>query len=406
MHGEDSYVLDNNAVGMFEYESHLDGLTYEGSLVYTDNVGKLDSLISGGRAACVVYIQESTSEDGTDAEKSNVMLTFLIDSVKILSRKQQMIQYGINLVSMNTEKCLKNIKYSNYASEAEPCVGIFKKCIALTEQKIDENSFDGIRSDVEIKYATSLNDNLFSVKKYLFNRMYSYGQREESLKFVLYDYVTNAYRMLDLQCPQKCAVGTRTVFLSHQQSGNEGIQQEEGIDIGSRTEFSAVSQALAFCEKRLHRYDFSSNGFDVYVYQPTALNSMFNASPDSVNSKKSEFLLTEQDGNIVSYGMWWENGFDVYSDLIGYLQNNRAIVLEIAGAALCRPGYIINIEQDMIDDIEFEDSPERMDESLSRYSGFEGAWYVLSVHGYFDVQFRRFRQVLVLARSYMAGTEQ
>ena len=127
-HENAEYPLDNNAVGMFQYASRLDDLTFGGSLVYTDNYGVLDSIFKGGRAVCRVFIyQGETQNEVMDAAKQGVsdkrlQFDFLVDSVEILSRAEQTVRYRLNLVSVAVEKCLRNVRYSNFKDGPEPCL--------------------------------------------------------------------------------------------------------------------------------------------------------------------------------------------------------------------------------------------------------------------------------------------
>ena len=171
---DDVIQLDNNAVGGFEYEASMNGLTYSGSLVYTDNVGKLDQLFKGGQCGCIVYISEADQQDNQEAEKRKVIYGFWVDTVQVLERRQQIIRYRINLVGVNMQKCMANIAYSNYGKQAESCLDIFKTCIVASGQDVDQDSFNAVKSDVSINYITNANDNLFTVTKHLFGKMYSF----------------------------------------------------------------------------------------------------------------------------------------------------------------------------------------------------------------------------------------
>jgi hypothetical protein len=57
-----------------------------------------------------------------------------------------------------------------------------------------------VKSVVSLNYITQLNDNLFTVLKYLFHKLYyNFDKKDDSMKFVVYDWFNNKYRLLDLK---------------------------------------------------------------------------------------------------------------------------------------------------------------------------------------------------------------
>lgn len=124
---------------------------------------------------------------------------FLIQSINILQRADNYIKYKINFVSLNIYNCLSTIDYSCYGHWNTTILDILRDCIQHVRLKVDQASFDMVKSDVRLDYITNGNDNLFSIFRYLMNKMYYYRTKDDSLKFLLWDTFKEQYRMIDLK---------------------------------------------------------------------------------------------------------------------------------------------------------------------------------------------------------------
>ena len=174
----DPITLDNNALGHFEYFLSMNELTYFGSLEYADITGRLDSVFKGGRCVCCVLLRETDRQDGQEDEYRDLCLFFQVDSVSILERGEEMISYRIDLIGSNVEQCMANLQYTNYGGSPVQCFDILKACVAASGQEVVKPTFDLVKSDVSIRYATGVNDNLYSVVSHLLDKMYSYGEKD------------------------------------------------------------------------------------------------------------------------------------------------------------------------------------------------------------------------------------
>lgn len=371
-------------MGQFEYAYSLNQLVYTGSVEYTDNIGVIDSVFRGGRWMCAIYLEEANViDDQPKGESNKLQLMFMVDTISVLERGQQTVRYRINLVSANIEQCMTNIAFSNYGKDPQPCLDILKACIVASGQVADATAFDAVKSAVSINYISNVNSNLFDISRHLFERMYSYEEKEKSLIFINYDFVnTCSYCLFDIARPELTVNGLRTVVISHQQSAAEGTQPDP-VDIGSRMDVSHVDQIKTFREKRLWNYDFESNAFKQSQIDCVRLNNIYSSMPDSVNAQFNQFRLITED-KVMEYGSYWNNSLDVYEQLNSNF-GARSIILETTGLVQCRPGCAVTIVQDKIANVSFEDSPKNAEKDTSRYAGFEGLWYVQRVHGYVNV---------------------
>ena len=156
--------VDNNSVARFECESALGELTFRGSLEYTDNIGAMDAILKGGRWACSVGVKEDECQDGsTDGQSNQVVMVFMVESVKILGRDKQAVTYKVELVSSNVQQCLANVKFSNYGKDPQPCFEIFKACAVANGLDVDPVTFEAVKSNVAINYISGVDDDLFEL---------------------------------------------------------------------------------------------------------------------------------------------------------------------------------------------------------------------------------------------------
>jgi len=95
---------------------------------------------------------------------------------------------------MNWYKLMSNISYSNYDTVAGTSIfNILKECFKKSKINIDEEkTFNEVKSDVKIHYASSVIDNAFTIFTYLMNMLFFYGeQHDNTLKFLFYNTITD-----------------------------------------------------------------------------------------------------------------------------------------------------------------------------------------------------------------------
>lgn len=402
-----TYLFDNNAVRQFQYVSKFDDLVYGGSIEYVDSHGRVDAMLRGGRAVCEVDVYEGYSVDEvseavqTGKASSAVSFEFIVNSLDVLGRSPEAVRYRLNLVAAHAEKCMANPRYSNFGKDPEPCLDIFKACAANAGFMVDQDRFKLVGSSVEINYATKAGDSLFSVKRYLFDRMYSRREKEYSMKFVYYDFVDKIYRVFDMFKADAVAIGAQTIAVSQQQLGVERMFQGDSIDIGTPAVFTALDQSAAFRKRQTWTYDLVSNSFSAAEFSEAQANQLYNASPDSIDVEVRTFDPV-LDKPPAEYNSDWANSANVYEQLRDCAFGCKSIRIEVSGQLACRPGYAVMLAVTNVDDVAFDDPVSKANDEFQRYKGFNGLWYVQGVHGYMDVQKHEFKQVLTLVRSYVA----
>ena len=77
-----------------------------------------------------------------------------------------------------------------------------------------------------------MNDNLFSSTNYLLHKLYYNPIRDDSIKFIVFDWFDSKYRLLDLK-NKDTFVGTFATMLSFFKSNNEMLIQQEPTNFGS-----------------------------------------------------------------------------------------------------------------------------------------------------------------------------
>jgi len=70
--------------------------------------------------------------------------------------------------------CIGNVNYSNYAKQPEEVFDIIKGIIEKNDLNIHKDTFESIKSDVKIHYATHDNDNVITSVQYLLHKLYYY----------------------------------------------------------------------------------------------------------------------------------------------------------------------------------------------------------------------------------------
>ncbi len=65
-----------------------------------------------------------------------------------------MVKYSLDLVSANWFNCKANVIYSNFDRAPESNLDILKNCIVNASLAIDVDSFDVVKSNTLVNYAT------------------------------------------------------------------------------------------------------------------------------------------------------------------------------------------------------------------------------------------------------------
>jgi len=121
-----------------------------------------------------------------------------VNGIEIRERKGTEITYRLTLVSQNMINCLGNVKYSNYDREPEEIFDIVKGIVKSNDLTIHKETFEAIKSDVKLSYATNDNDNVLTAVRYLLHKLYYYQSKILSMKFIVYNETKNRYQLFDL----------------------------------------------------------------------------------------------------------------------------------------------------------------------------------------------------------------
>lgn len=146
----------------------------------------------------------------------------------------------------------------------------------------DKFTFDEVKTNVKLDYITNGNDNFISVVKYIFGKMYYYGEVDDSMKFIFFDELRDAYRLFDVKNVHCTATGQRSVVLSPLKSNAESLITEEPIKLGTVTKFSQMDVLRAFSKKQMFMYSYGSNEFSVKDVKNKELQNYYNERSDTI----------------------------------------------------------------------------------------------------------------------------
>lgn len=119
--------------------------------------------------------------------------TFIVNDIKILARAQGVIKYRIDLVSNNWFNCIANVEYSNYDRDPVELFTVLRECFRLVDLKVDDESFNRVKSSVSLNYITNVNDCMLSVIRYLLPKTFYFRLRDSGMKFLMYNETTDKF---------------------------------------------------------------------------------------------------------------------------------------------------------------------------------------------------------------------
>ena len=402
------FTLDNMMVECFEYESALNDLVVRGSITYTDQYGNIDKLLERPSSHCqVLFVRNDIKYDGDiEIEKPSEIerfeQNFLVENLTILERQGDSVKYKIELVTTNIYKCLANIDYTNYNTGNEQIFDIIKGCFQKSELVCDAESFDKTKTKVKIPYITNGNDDAFSVTKHLLNKLYYLKDKDDSVKFLFYNYYRDMYQLFDMK-NEKTATGTETVILSLLRNTEEAFIEEEEINIGTVTRFPTSRLMESVFDKEFYDYDYTANQFlHRNIESKSVTDEYFSKTfmdPTKV-VKKTLPISPEAKLQYLRRGTYWNNDFAIYDDLATHLTKNNALMVETSGMLLRFPAMMVSVEIDRPKNELTVEDPQVLQDLMTRYQGLEGVWISSRVHSYVYPPAGRFRQILTLMRNY------
>lgn len=398
--------LDCADIDEFVYENKLNSLVLTGHIIYTDKYAQVDKFIHQHIAYCTILFCENLkkNDNGIVIEKLDednmFQHTFVISNIRVLSRDQSIIKYQIDLVSNNWFNCIANVIYSNYGQPAQPLLEVLKACMKQSDLSIDNEKFDAVKSQVSLNYITQANDNLFTVVKYLMHKMYYFPTKDTELKFFLYNETTNKFQLFDLTNKQS-ATGLYNTMLSMFKTNNEGlIQQEMSKIVCFEQDFPKTDSIKNFFDFQMHTYSLDTNMFTVDTSKSDMTVNYANSKIDASDYEQKFYKLFDSPLTYQNHGAFWNNDQDIYGNLMQSLFLNNALVLDITGEILRKPGSMLVISLDRsMKNVMSEDKKE-LERLKKQYKAFEGTWFVSKVQHIISPNASRYRQQVCLFRNF------
>ena len=402
-------ACDATDVEEIVYEGKLNDLLLKGHIIYIDKYANVDNLINQHYCYCEILfalnknkVDNSINEVAMDDENKFVH-QFIVNDIKVIAREASIIKYQIDIISVNWFNCIANVQYSNYGKNPEPIFEIIKNCISQNKLQPDTETFNMVKSVVSFNYITQLNDNLFTVMKYLFHKLYyNSNKKDDSMKFFVYDWFNNTYRLLDLK-QKNTVIGQYSTILSFFKTNNEVLIQQEPTNIGS---FKSPSM-----KTKLYQNLFNTNMFQ-YFHDFNTISSFQTTSDQTINylnnkidngnyEQKYQAMFKMPALNHNYYGSYWNANIDQYDTAIECLTENNSLILNITGEIRRQPGTYTTIAIDRsLTNMTSEDKRE-LEKLKLKYKAFEGLWIASKVRNIISPKNSTFRQQVVLFRNFI-----
>lgn len=401
-------ALDCSDIGEIVYEGKLNDLLLKGHIIYTDRYAQVDKMINQhfGYAQIMFALNKNETDDqvgiGDIDDQNMFMHDFIISDIKILDRQTSIITYQIDIVSMNWFRCIANLQYSNYGKDPEPILTMVKNCFGIAGLQIDDETFSLVKSSVTSNYITQLNDNLFSVLQYLMHKLYYFPKRDDSVKFIVLDWLNNKYRLLDMKNRQT-TMGSFPTVLSFFKSNTELIVQQEPTSLGSIKK--SMPKTLAYenlFEKDLFSYDYRYNAFmHNVVEQDETIGYCNNKIDNGDYIQKYQKMFEIPSLKFIQHGSYWNNMYAAYNSTIEMLEESNAFVVNITGEMHRQPGSLTVITLDRtMPDVKSEDKSE-FEKTKQKYKTYEGMWFAAKVRNIISPSKQFFRQQVVMFRNFI-----
>lgn len=404
---EDAVSLDGYSIEEISYTSSLNSLVITGRLICTDKYGRLDKLLDQQQGKCDIMIAEAKKQsDGqfssTDInEKRNFTMSFIINSIKILDRTSEIIKYDISLISLNWYSCIANLQYSNHDKEPQSILDIVKDCITQQGLKADDTTFGKVKTNVKMNYISKLNDNLFTAIPYLMHKLFFLPDRDESIKFIYYDWFNKMYKLLDL-ADKSTIHSIGSTIMSFFKSDAEYLIQQEPSRLGSfDSTVGNINEYKCMFAKDMYAYDIQSNSFVNFDVKPKNIVQYMNTgiSYDDYAAKYHEMDLI-QTLKYFQSSSYWNASLNVYNNALQSIIENGSIVINVTGDIMLQCGSLYNISLDRDIKALTTDDISELEKLKTKYKIFEGPWLVSSVISMMRPIEQTFRQNVALFRNY------
>lgn len=406
---EDNAVsLDALGIEEFNYTSELNSLVLTGQIIYVDKYGLVDKFLEQQYCRCDVIFAEMLADDdgsisnGQIDEENCFEHSFIVDNLKIVKRFGEQIKYQIDLVSVHWYNCISKIQFSNNDKDPQSVFDILKACMNSVNLATDD-MYDAVNTEVKINYAAQANDNLFQVFNYLMDKLYFWQQKDNSLKFLVYNWYSDNYHLLDMAWSGSL-MGSKSTILSFFKSNAELLAQKIPSNIGSYTNgMSKTDLYSVMFNKDVYEYDMSLNKF--VNKDPVKEQSLVNFMNQrmSYDEYLSKYHKLELESTLLKFDdkkTYWSNPLDMYFKLVDIMQATGALTLNVNGDILRQCGYQETLVVDRDMNILKDDSAEELERLKTKYTGFEGPWIVSKVVSVIRPVENLFRQRIGLFRNY------
>lgn len=445
-------ALDNKHLELFEYTNEINSLCIYGNVIYFDVDGSISRFINRMDNHLVVTCQQmrKVSDGGNNKTSPMEMFvpygrangqdtfthTFIVQNIGILDRDKQNITYQISLVSTNWYQLCTEISFSNYAayyagieSKETPTNGFRMLKTFLSNAlkpkpgvTVDESSFDTCASNskTKIPLITNGNDNVFTLVPYIFDKLYYHkSQIEESLKFIVYDVITNTYRCIDYVKDSSWLPCTKpNIILSmfetdYEQElfsvnnnlamvvGKPQTQTYENLFTHIMWTYNSIQNSFDRSETTLETKDIAA----LYNKVP----KMFELSGDAKIQPKYSLEMNSEwfKGTTMHHqSSLWNNDYSIYQNMLDNLMKRDALIVNTEGDITHQPGTYMGIVLDRTIEKVPEMTPEQKKELYEKHRQIEGLFPVLKVQHRYHLSNRKdvpasYTENVVLGRNFI-----
>ena len=406
--GRKENVLANENVYMFQYESALNELYLTAELVYVDKFGVVDKYLDQQFVYCkIIHQQYDEKRDGTvtidiPSETAKLEHDFLVTGIEITNRVGHEITYKLKMVSINWQNCVSNVNYSNYSQDSKDIFSIVKALLVQKELVPNKETFDNIKTSVKLDYITSSNDTVLTSVKYLLDKLYYYKDKDNSLKFLMYNEHTKQYQLFDL-ANSRMINGTYVAIISMFKTQTEGQTQIASTQLATVVKMPKLKSFMNLIDRKVSGYDYSTNSIQSFDFSTDSIVNYKNEKPSSVSDPYvGKYVPISSKFQYFESGTYWNNDFGMYNDAVKALSEDNSLVLNLDADLLRKPGshMIVSVDRDDVSIAGTEDL-EKLEETKSKYKSLEGLWTVSKVRHIVMPATSKYRQNVVLFRNFI-----
>jgi hypothetical protein len=400
-----SFTLDNAFIDQCEINNEFNNLVLTGNIIFRDQYGYIDKSINTHyNVLKLLFTQTTRKQDGwftsnKDSKVDQIDDTFFITHIEILSRESNVITYKMSFVSHHIFNCLSNITYTNYKDEPTSIFNILKTCIKKANLEIDTDSFDNIKTQVTLKYITNGNDNLFTITKYLLNKLYYLSEKDDSIKFLFFNPLHKNFQLFDIKNTVQSS-GIYNVTLSFFNTATESMTNIDAIQLATKSSYSTLDSIKNLFPMSTTEYSYDDNTFNNNITLPTTIAKFLNKTYDSDLYANKYALTTRSDWHFLRRNSGWNNDISIYTEAINSLFNCNSLILNVNLDINIKPGTFINLVFDRQVKQMLDTTSRSMKDFKTRYKSLEGAWILHKVKHIINPATCVYKQNVLLMRNY------